>query len=83
MVLPSLPDADHAHDAARRLIFALASALKIEGRTIHAAVSVGVAVAVTLGSGSTADQMLRDADMAINYAKKNGRNRYEIFENSM
>jgi EAL domain-containing protein (putative c-di-GMP-specific phosphodiesterase class I) len=47
------------------------------GRTITASVSVGIALA---SAGSTPDDVLHDADVAMYQAKRNGAGRYERFD---
>jgi diguanylate cyclase (GGDEF)-like protein/PAS domain S-box-containing protein len=49
------------------------------GRRLSVTPSVGIA----LGRGGTADELLRDADVALYRAKEAGRNRYVVFESSM
>jgi diguanylate cyclase (GGDEF)-like protein len=49
------------------------------GRTLSVTASIGIAV----GAGATADELLRDADLALYEAKAAGRNRYAMFESSM
>jgi diguanylate cyclase (GGDEF)-like protein/PAS domain S-box-containing protein len=49
------------------------------GRELSVTASVGIA----LGEGGSADDLLRDADVALYKAKEAGRNRYVVFESSM
>jgi diguanylate cyclase (GGDEF)-like protein len=49
------------------------------GRPQSCSVSIGIAV----GQRTTADELLRDADLALYQAKQAGRDRYVIFEESM
>ena len=49
------------------------------GRELLITPSIGIA----LGEGGTADELLRDADVALYRAKEAGRNRYVVFESSM
>jgi diguanylate cyclase (GGDEF)-like protein/PAS domain S-box-containing protein len=49
------------------------------GRELSVTASIGIA----LGRGGTADELLRDADVALYRAKDAGRNRYVVFESSM
>jgi diguanylate cyclase (GGDEF)-like protein len=67
---------------AERLLAVLREPLQIDGvasRHQSRTVSIGVAV----GPRATADELLRDADLALYQAKKAGRDRYVIFEESM
>ena len=49
------------------------------GRQLSVTASVGIAV----GPRLSADELLRDADLALYQAKASGRNRYSLFESSM
>jgi diguanylate cyclase (GGDEF)-like protein len=49
------------------------------GRQLTVTASIGIAV----GSRPSADELLRDADLALYKAKARGRNRFELFESSM
>jgi diguanylate cyclase (GGDEF)-like protein len=67
---------------AERLIEALKQPFKLganEEITLNVSASIGVAV----GHGSSAADLLRDADIAMYRAKWDGRNGYAVFESSM
>jgi diguanylate cyclase (GGDEF)-like protein/PAS domain S-box-containing protein len=49
------------------------------GRPLTVAASIGIAV----GDRGTAEELLRDADLALYEAKRAGRNRYVVFDSSM
>jgi diguanylate cyclase (GGDEF)-like protein len=49
------------------------------GRPLKVTASIGVA----MGTGENADELLRDADLAMYQAKQGGRNRCAVFESSM
>ncbi len=49
------------------------------GRQLSVTASVGIAV----GARASADELLRDADLALYDAKAGGRNRYALFQSSM
>ena len=67
------------HDAivvANRLLEAVAQPITVDEHHIHPAVSIGVALA---GEGDlSADELLRDADLAVYRAKHEGRSRVEF-----
>jgi len=67
--------------AATRLKGVIAKPFNIDGRQIYSTVSIGVAVS-TLGY-QNADDILRDADMAMYQAKKLGKARVEIYDRAM
>lgn len=81
IVLPSLPYIDKAYQIAQRLIEAVKTPINIEGHSLTVGLSVGIAIADS--SDDTPEHLLRCADMALYEAKRNGRNRYEIFREEM
>jgi diguanylate cyclase (GGDEF)-like protein/PAS domain S-box-containing protein len=66
---------------AERMLRCLQSSMEIEGRTVRAGVSVGVAMAEA-GATVTAD-LLRDAQAAMNQAKVQGGGRVHVFSQHM
>jgi diguanylate cyclase (GGDEF)-like protein len=67
---------------AERLLAVLREPLELDGpsgRTQSSSASIGIA----LGERPTADELLRDADLALYRAKQSGKDRYVIFEESM
>lgn len=66
---------------AQRVLDALDSPMQISGKDLQVTVSVGIA----LGDGhyDNADDVLRDADIALYRAKELGRNRFELFDETM
>ncbi|MGC6386876.1 EAL domain-containing protein [Ewingella sp. S1.OA.A_B6] len=81
IVLPNLPNVEKAHQIAQRLIEAVNPPINIEGHSLSVGLSVGIAIAEN--SDDSADHLLRCADMALYEAKRNGRNRYELFQVEM
>ena len=63
-----------------RLIRALEKPFEVEGDEVFVTVSVGIAIAETAVS---ADELLRDADVAMYQAKQRGRARSEFFDEAM
>ncbi len=66
---------------ARRIIDAMSQALTLEGREVRVGVSIGIAVSEA--GVESADELLRNADVAMYTAKESGKGRYEIFEQAM
>jgi diguanylate cyclase (GGDEF)-like protein len=79
-VLVEETDVGGAHDIAGRLLDTLRLPFEVAGKQVHIGASVGVA----MGSDSAdADELLRNADVAMYTAKSRGKGRVEMFETSM
>jgi diguanylate cyclase (GGDEF)-like protein len=75
---------DHHSDAtdmARRMAHCLLEPFEIEGHRIEITASFGISF--SLASTETPMDMLREADLAMYQAKERGRNRIEVFDQSM
>lgn len=69
---------DEAVEAlAERLVNVLAQPIDVEPRVVRLGTSIGVA---RLRGAGTADDLLRDADVAMYAAKAQGKGRYRVFE---
>ena len=66
---------------AERIQRELAQAFELEGRTVFASASIGIAPSTT--GYERPEEILRDADTAMYYAKSRGGNRHEVFDSSM
>ena len=77
VVLPRIKRLEEAQQAAQRLIDAVAPAFSIDGHSFAVGISIGIALSAP--AGNTAEQLLQYADMALYEAKRNGRNRHEVF----
>jgi diguanylate cyclase (GGDEF)-like protein len=75
------PDANPTM-VAERLLDALKQPFKLgaEGETT---VTIGASIGIAIGDGASAATLLRDADIAMYRAKREGRNRYAIYETGM
>ena len=81
VLLRDIASIDDALRIAERIQTAMALPFLIRDQEIYASASSGI---VFSDSGHTlADEVLRDADLAMYRAKALGRNRYEIFERGM
>ncbi len=76
-----LASIDAAFDVAQRIREELAAALQVGRAEIHTTVSIGIAVADQ--PGMSTETLLRDADAAMYRAKERGRNRVELFDDTM
>jgi predicted signal transduction protein with EAL and GGDEF domain len=68
--------------AAGRIAQALGAPITVQGREVYVFASIGIAIAKP-GSRDTADDLLRNADVAMYSAKSRGKGRYAIFEPTM
>ena len=81
ILLEAIKDPSDALRLAKRLQAAVAVPFMIESHEVRASVSVGIALN-TAGKGQ-AEDLLRDAELAMRRAKAQGRGRCEIFNASM
>ncbi len=79
-----LEDIAGEHDAintAHRVIEALAEPMRVEGKELFTSASIGVALSHP--RYTRAEELLRDADVAMYRAKARGRHRYEMFDEQL
>lgn len=81
ILLEDVPEPALAMAVAQRVLDALAQPLALEGRNLQPTASVGVAMGDL--HYRTADDLLRDADLALYRAKAQGRKRYALFDEAM
>ncbi len=81
VLLESIKDVKDAVDVADRIHLTLSVPFIIEGHEVYAAVSIGIALGSELYE--RAEQVLRDADIAMYEAKKRGNASSEIFDTGM
>jgi diguanylate cyclase (GGDEF)-like protein len=67
---------------AERLLAALEQPFKLDDSDA-ARLSVSASVGIAMGDRESADELLRDADIAMYRAKWDGKNRYVVFESAM
>jgi diguanylate cyclase (GGDEF)-like protein len=67
---------------AERLLEALKEPFELEGAD-ESRVTMKASIGIATGDRATADELLRDADIAMYRAKWDGRNRYVVFETGM
>ncbi|MFI4941743.1 MAG: EAL domain-containing protein [Burkholderiales bacterium] len=80
VLLESIDEEVEAKKVAERLVQRVAEPVVLEGRTIYTAASVGVTLAG--GHSKTPEEVLRDADIAMYHAKRQG-GTLEVFDPSM
>ncbi len=78
-------DATGAADVAARILEALDAPFHLEGKEVTCRASIGIATAeISPERGRMgAEELLRNADVAMYMAKEAGKNRYQIFEPAM
>jgi diguanylate cyclase (GGDEF)-like protein len=76
VLLEGAPIADGPVRAARRILGVLAEPVEIDGVEVPVSCSIGVAT----GPRATADELLRDADVAMYRAKVAGKGGYAVFD---
>lgn len=72
---------DEAVLVAERLLDVLRPSFQIDGKEVFVSTSIGIAAANT--GKENPEDLLRNADVAMYIAKKNGRGCYVVFENNM
>jgi diguanylate cyclase (GGDEF)-like protein/PAS domain S-box-containing protein len=81
LLLQDVADGAHASQVAERLQTLLHQPFEVEGHEVFMSASIGIALTSTGYHG--AQEMLRDADIAMYRAKAAGKARYEIFDRAM
>lgn len=79
-----LPDADHIENIAQiadRLVDSLRREYEVQGRKIHMSTSIGVTLYPQ--DGDAAEEILKNADIAMYAAKAAGKNRWRLYEQGM
>ncbi|MEU4624716.1 EAL domain-containing protein [Actinoplanes sp. NPDC023801] len=72
-------DGRDAADLAERLLHELRQPIRLASRDLRCTASIGIAT----GGDLTGEELLRNADLAMYAAKKQGRNAYALFEPAM
>ena len=81
VLLEEVEDEVEAAQVAQRIIDDIRQAIDLEGHQVFVGASVGIAL--SHNGEDRAEDLLRDADLAMYRAKERGRSRYEIFEVTM
>ncbi len=76
----SIVDADQVIALADRIRRDVSGGVEVGGETVHVSVSVGVVIG---NSDSAPEELLRDADAAMYAAKTRGRDRAQVFDETM
>ncbi|MGI8871901.1 MAG: bifunctional diguanylate cyclase/phosphodiesterase [Candidatus Limnocylindria bacterium] len=76
VLLENVSDARTARVTARRILTALEAPFRLDGHRVVVSVSIGIALS---GGARDAGELLRQADLAMYAAKRNGKGRAELF----
>jgi diguanylate cyclase (GGDEF)-like protein len=81
LLIEDIGEPEAAEEVARRVLETLGVPLQLAGRELDPSVSIGIAI----GDGNyvVADELLRDADLALYRAKELGRKRYMLFDETL
>jgi diguanylate cyclase (GGDEF)-like protein len=81
LLLRPVEGSDLAAKVADRIVKAMRAPMNIGGQQIEIGASVGIAVGP--GDGTSTDQLVKNADLALYKAKSEGRSTYHFFETGM
>jgi predicted signal transduction protein with EAL and GGDEF domain len=81
ILLENIENIETATIIADRVLQAVATPLRVSGKELEPSVSVGIACGDS--SYLDADELIRDADMALYQAKQLGRKRFEVFDETL
>jgi diguanylate cyclase (GGDEF)-like protein/PAS domain S-box-containing protein len=83
VILENLRDTDDegAQQVAEKMIAAMAAPMLIEGQPLNTSCSIGIGLYPTDGRDSAS--LMKNADVAMYYAKEKGRNNYQFFSADM
>ncbi len=81
VLLTEVDGAEDAIAAAMRIEEALSAPFVVEGQEVYATASIGIVASCV--AYNAADDILRDADLAMYYAKSRGEARMQIYDDSM
>ncbi len=79
VLLPDLHNAEAVRQVAQKMVQTMQQTITLEGLTINATFSMGIAVYPDDESEGDIDSLLAQADRAMFYAKSQGRNNYQLF----
>ena len=80
MVLSEIEDVKAIERVAQNIIESMARAIELDGAKVHISVSIGITIFPD--DASDADDLLKNADLAMYTAKNTGRNRFSYFTNA-
>ncbi len=81
LLLPGDGALDAATSVARRILASLSEPFHLAGRDVFVTASIGIALFP--GDAQNLNALLANADVAMSYAKKRGRNTYQFYDHSL
>lgn len=81
VLLEGLKDGGAASELAQTFQESLSHPFELDGQELYTAASIGIAI--TNGKSTSLEDLLRDADIALQRAKTSGKGRCEVFDTSM
>jgi diguanylate cyclase (GGDEF)-like protein/PAS domain S-box-containing protein len=81
LVIDALPSVDALMPIVSRAHSVLAQPVQVQDNEVHSTASIGLSVGS--GIGDIAEDLVRDADMAMHRAKQRGKNTYELFDDTL
>ncbi len=83
VLLDGIKDSEEAADVAGRILRALELRYDIDGKHVYPRASVGICLAGNDLGSSDAEELLRNADVAMYMAKRDSKGSYRVFEPAM
>jgi diguanylate cyclase (GGDEF)-like protein len=83
ILLDGIEDSTEAADVAARVLAALEAPLDIEAKQVYPRASVGICLAGGAFGTAEAEELLRNADVAMYMAKRDSKGSYRVFEPKM
>lgn len=81
VILPEISDTGHVEDIADKLITHLAESYSIDNDVVYISASIGITLYPN--DATDVDSLLKNADQAMYVVKKNGRNHFSYFTQSL
>ncbi|EDY85536.1 diguanylate cyclase/phosphodiesterase with PAS/PAC sensor [gamma proteobacterium HTCC5015] len=81
LIIENIDDVTEAIQTAKNIHEQFQEPYMIQGHRVSESISIGVAI--SQGQNQTAEELIRDADIAMSRAKQNGRGHYELFNVEM
>jgi diguanylate cyclase (GGDEF)-like protein/PAS domain S-box-containing protein len=83
ILLDGVNDSSEAADVAGRMLRALEQQFEVEGKQVYPRASVGICLVDSEFGATDAEELLRNADVAMYMAKRDSKGSYRVFEPEM